>query len=99
MPLPDVDSSVGHSFALDVDGVVIRDISELSGLKMERDVIELKQTTADGGYVIKKLPGRWKAGECTLTFGLSRDDGFEKWIRDSQVGEPGEPRDRDARGR
>ena len=67
MALPDLDSSVGHSFGLEVDGVVIKQISEVSGLKMEQDVIELKQNTSDGKYVIKKLPGRPKAGELTLT--------------------------------
>ena len=46
MPLPDFDSSVGHSFGLEFDGVVIKQISEVSGLKLEQDVIELKQLRA-----------------------------------------------------
>lgn len=86
MALPDLDSSVGHSFGLEVDGVVIKQISEVSGLKMEQDVIELKQNTSDGKYVIKKLPGRPKAGEVTLTRGLTGDQSFEKWVKDSQFG-------------
>ncbi|HEY8791123.1 MAG TPA: phage tail protein [Actinopolymorphaceae bacterium] len=86
MALPDLDSSVGHSFGLEVDGVVIKQISEVSGLKMEQDVIELKQNTSDGKYVIKKLPGRPKAGEITLTRGLTGDQSFEKWVKDSQFG-------------
>jgi len=90
MALPDLDSSVGHSFGLEVDGVVIKQISEVSGLKMEQDVIELKQNTADGKYVIKKLPGRFKAGEITLTRGLTGDTSFEKWIKDSRFGKMGE---------
>jgi phage tail-like protein len=92
MALPDLDSSVGHSFGLEVDGVVIKQISEVSGLKMEQDVIELKQNTADGKYVIKKLPGRFKAGEITLTRGLTGDTSFEKWIKDSRFGKMGEAR-------
>ena len=43
MALPDLDSSVGHSFGLEFDGVQIKAITEVSGLKMEQDVIELKQ--------------------------------------------------------
>jgi phage tail-like protein len=86
MALPDLDSSVGHSFGLEIDGVVIKQISEVSGLKMEQDVIELKQNTNDGKYVIKKLPGRPKAGEVTLTRGLTGDQSFEKWVKDSQFG-------------
>ncbi|MGM1061240.1 phage tail protein [Saccharothrix sp. Mg75] len=86
MALPDLDTSVGHSFGLEVDGVAIKQINEVSGLKMEQDVIELKQNTADGKYVIKKLPGRPKAGEVTLTRGLTGDNSFEKWVKDAHFG-------------
>ena len=82
MALPDLDSSVGHSFGLEFDGVTIKSITEVTGLKMEQDVIELKQNGPDGKYVIKKLPGRWKAAEITLTRGLTADQSFEKWIKD-----------------
>ena len=86
MPLPELDSSVGHSFGLEFDGVVIKAITEVSGLKMEQDVIELKENGPDGKYSVKKLPGRWKAGECTLTRGLTEDNSFDAWIKDSQFG-------------
>jgi phage tail-like protein len=86
MALPEMDASVGHSFGLEIDGVVIKQISEVTGLKMEQDVIELKENTSDGKYVIKKLPGRPKAGEVTLTRGLTGDQSFERWIKDSQFG-------------
>ena len=86
MALPDLDSSVGHSFGLEVDGITIKSITEVSGLKMEQDVIELKQNGPDGKYMIKKLPGRWKSGEVTLTRPLTSDQSFEKWVQDSQFG-------------
>jgi phage tail-like protein len=92
MALPDLDSSVGHSFGLEFDGVTIKSITEVSGLKMEQDVIELKENGPDGKYVIKKLPGRWKAAEITLTRGLTADQSFEKWIKDSQFGKMGDAR-------
>jgi phage tail-like protein len=92
MALPELDTSVGHSFGLEIDGVVIKQIQEVSGLKMEQDVIELKQNTADGKYVIKKLPGRFKAGEVTLTRGLTEDQSFEKWIQASRFGKMGDAR-------
>lgn len=92
MPLPDMDASVGHSFGLEVDGVVIKQISEVTGLKMEQDVIELKENTSDGKYIIKKLPGRPKAGEVTLTRGLTGDQSFEKWVKDSQFGKMSDAR-------
>ncbi len=86
MGLMDFDSSVGHSFGLEFDGVVIKQISEVSGLKFEQDVIELKQNTNDGKYSIHKLPGAWKAGEITLTRGLTADNSFQKWIQTSWFG-------------
>ncbi len=86
MALPALDSSVGHSFGLEVDGIAITSITEVSGLKMEQDVIELKANGPDGKYVIKKLPGKWKAGEVTFTRGLTSDNSFEKWVKDSQFG-------------
>ena len=89
MALPELDSSVGASFGLEFDGITIKSITEVSGLKMEQDVIELKQNSADGKYGIKKLPGRWKAGEVTLTRGLTGDNSFEKWVKDSQFGKMG----------
>ena len=86
MALPDFDAGVGHSFGLEFDSVVIKQIQEVTGLKMEQDVIEMKSNTADGKYMIKKLPGRRKAGEVTLTRGLTADNSFEKWIKDSELG-------------
>jgi phage tail-like protein len=86
MALPDLDSSVGHSFGLEFDGITIKSITEVTGLKMEQDVIELKENGPDGKYVIKKLPGRWKAAEITLKRGLTKDQSFEKWMNDSQLG-------------
>ena len=76
-------SGVGHSFGLEIDGLQIKAITEVSGLKMEQDVIELKQNGPDGKYLIKKLPGKWKAGEVTLTRPLTDDQSFEKWVKDS----------------
>lgn len=92
MGLPDFDSSVGHSFGLEFDGVMIKQISEVSGLKFEQDVIELKQNTNDGKYIVKKLPGRPKAGEVTLTRGLTDDKNFQDWVQKSRFGKMGDAR-------
>jgi phage tail-like protein len=92
MALPDMDTSVGHSFGLEFDGVVIKQIQEVSGLKMEQDVIELKENTHDGKYVNKKLPGRPKSGEVTLTRGLTGDNSFDQWIKSSHFGKMADAR-------
>jgi phage tail-like protein len=92
MALPDMDTSVGHSFGLEIDGITIKAIQEVSGLKMEQDVIEMKHNTADGKYINKKLPGRPKAGEITLTRGLTEDSSFEKWIKAAHFGKMADAR-------
>lgn len=92
MALPEHDAGVGHSFGLEFDGIVIKQIQEISGLKMEQDVIEMKSNTNDGKYMIKKLPGRPKAGEVTLTRGLTSDSSFEKWIQQSHFGQMAQAR-------
>ncbi len=82
MALPEPDSSVGHSFGLELDGVEIKQIREVSGLTIEQDTIELKENTPDGKIVVRKLPGRPKSGEVTLTRGLTGDRAFEKWVKE-----------------
>jgi phage tail-like protein len=82
MALPDSDSSVGHSFGLELDGIDVKQIGEVSGLTIEQDVIELKENTPDGDVVVRRLPGRAKAGAVTLTRGLTADQGFAKWIKE-----------------
>jgi phage tail-like protein len=86
MPLPDGDSSVGHSFGLEFDGITIKSITEISGLKLEQEVVEYKENTPDGKYQIRRLPGRPKAPDITLTRGLTSDTSFEKWVNDSRFG-------------
>jgi len=92
MALADLDTSVGHSFGIEFDGVQIKAIQEVSGFKIEQDVIELKHNTNDGKYINKKLPGRPKAGELSLTRGLTKDQSFDKWIKAAHFGKMGDAR-------
>ena len=86
MALPDLDSSVGWSFGFEFDGIQIKQIQELSGVKMEQDVIELKSNTKDGKYINKQLPGRPKIGEVSITRGLTSDKTFQNWVKSSHEG-------------
>jgi phage tail-like protein len=81
MALPDGDTGVGHSFGLELDGVLVARFTEVSGLAVEYDVIELKQNTPDGKYVVKRLPGRPKPTQLTLTRGLTSDGALDDWVR------------------
>jgi phage tail-like protein len=74
------DTGVGWSFGLEIDGIEIKEIQEVTGLKLEADEIELKHNTIDGKYINKRLPGRKKAGEITLTRGITGDKSWVDWI-------------------
>jgi len=82
MPGPgEHDSVVGHSFILEVDGVRVATLTEVSGLTLESEVVEVKETAADGTFVIKRMPGRRRPGEVLLTRGLTDDGICEYWAR------------------
>ncbi|HYO61918.1 MAG TPA: phage tail protein [Actinomycetota bacterium] len=88
MPLPqEFDSTVGWSFGFEFDNTVIKQIEEVSGLKLETDTIELKHNTGDGKYVNTFLPGRPKAGEITMTRGLTDDAAFQTWVKEVRLGD------------
>ncbi|AVT32766.1 MULTISPECIES: phage tail protein [unclassified Plantactinospora] len=86
MPLPDQDSAAGHSFALEVDGTVIPQITEVSGLRLGQDVVEFKSSASDGEYVVRTLPGRPREGELTVVRPRDGGDSFESWIADVRAG-------------
>ena len=92
MALPDMDTSAAYSFGCTIDGVQIKAIQEVSGLKMSQAVIELKHNTNDGKYINKKMPGRPESGEITLTRGLTSDGSFDKWIKAARFGKMGDAR-------
>lgn len=79
MPLPANDSAVGHYFGLEVDGIQVDNILEVSNLTFEQDVVELKQNTKDGKYSIVQLPGRQKAGNFTVTTPYDAKGILSKW--------------------
>src|SRR5215207_8139204 len=85
MALPEADSGVGHSFGLEFDGITIKAITEVTGLKMEHDLVEYRANDADGGYRIRRLPGRHKAPDITLTRRLTADQNFDHWVGDSRL--------------
>jgi len=72
----------GHHFGLEVDGVRVAMLTEVTGLATERDVIELRENGADGRAVVRKLPGDLEVGEVVVSRLLSADRTFEQWMDD-----------------
>jgi phage tail-like protein len=86
--LPDLESSVGHSFGLELDGVQVGALSDVT-LTMEQDVVELKESGPDGKVVVRSLPGRAKSPEITLTRRVTADNTFRLWVKQVQAGTDG----------
>ena len=92
MTSTNAEPAVAHSFGLEFDGITIKSITEVSGLKIEQDVIEFKENGPDGKYQVHRLPGRAKAPDITLSRALSSDNSFEKWVKDSRLGKMADAR-------
>ncbi|MGH2692773.1 MAG: phage tail protein [Actinomycetota bacterium] len=87
MPLAEFDTGIGYSFKVELDGVQLPSVMEVSGLKREVDKIEVKENTADGKFVIRNMPGRYKAGEITVTRGLNELKSGEDWLKKAMQGQ------------
>ena len=73
------DALAGYHFSIEVDGVTIAQFQEVSGLVSELDVIDLKENTKDGKYVIHKLPGNRKPPSITLKRAESASKDLWDW--------------------
>jgi phage tail-like protein len=89
-----VDPMIANRFYLDISGVAIEGIQEVSGLDFETDVAELIQTTEKNKVVIVKTPGanRVKTGKLTLKYVTFKDDPAAKWRADVIAGKMGDAR-------
>jgi len=82
--LVDTDPLLAHNFFLEINGEVIAQLSSVSGLDVEVDVAEVKQTTKDGKNIMRKTLGaRNKAPDLTLERIAAPDstsDALWKWF-------------------
>ena len=73
------DALAGYHYSIEIDGVTVAQFQEVSGLTSELDVIELKEITKDGKYVIHKLPGNRKAPSITLKRAKNSSKDLFEW--------------------
>lgn len=67
------DPVVGLNFFLELDGTQIGSFRECSGLEVEVEIIESKETDKTGKMVIRKIPGANKYTPVTLKKGQTSD--------------------------
>jgi phage tail-like protein len=87
MALGDFDNSPANAFTVTIDGIEVPRVIEVSGLKTEVDKIELKQQTKDGKYVVRQMMGRQKAGEFSVTRGLTDSKTVTDWLKTVMEGD------------
>lgn len=80
------DAVIGASFGFEFDKHQAKGIMEISGVKQEIDMVEIKSQTKDGKYVLNKIPGRPKSGTVTLTRALTEDTQFADWVKEAAEG-------------
>lgn len=76
----DFDALTSHIYQVEIDGITLAQFQEVSGISIERQVIEHRATLPGGAEVIKKEPGPVKYGDITLKRGMTDDDQLYKWI-------------------
>ncbi len=79
------DALVANAFMVEIGGEAMN-VKEVSGLKKEFDMIEVKTQTMTGKYVVKKIPGREKPVSVTITRPLTNNPFFDKWMKDTKDG-------------
>ena len=86
------DALAGYHFSVEVDGVSLAQFQEVSGITSELDVIELKENTRDGKYVLHKLPGNRKPPTITLKRAKSSSTDLWEWHKKIYQGHVGDAR-------
>ncbi len=86
MPIGE-DALAGYSFSVEIDGVMIAQFKEVSGLSAEIQVIEHRENKLKGLPVLKKLPGAQKWGDITLKRGRTDNKALWDWIKQVQDGD------------
>src|SRR5438105_14421346 len=71
------DALAGYHFSIEVDGVTMAQFQEVGGITSELDVIELKENTKDGKYILHKLPGNRKPP--TITLKRAKSSSMDLW--------------------
>lgn len=92
MSLQPGESLTAHNFGIQIDGIGLEYLQSISGFNTTQDVIELKQNSANGQPVIRKMPGVRQAREVTLVYGVTESRAFIEWHKLSQNGNMGAAR-------
>ncbi len=78
------------SFHVEIDGVDIgafKEVSAVSAVDTETEIIEYKETTKEGKIVIRKVPGAMKWSDITLKKATASKRDLTEWRHQVEVGD------------
>ena len=81
------DAVPANAFKVFVDSEAVT-VKEVSGLKKELDLVEIKTQSKDGMYFLRKLPGKQKPVTVTITRPLTDNPLFKDWMKAIESGAP-----------
>jgi len=84
--LEDLAAFVGCTFSISIDMHDMIQVTEVGALKQEQDVIDLKQNNARGDYIPRRLLGRPKMGEFSVTRPLTSNPAWDDWVKAGMEG-------------
>lgn len=79
------DTITTGTFSIAMGKFTVETAQDVSDLKLDQDVVEIKQVTSSGQPVTHKQPGVEQRGEVTITRGLDRSAQFTKWIEKTRT--------------
>ena len=86
--MPDYDEFLGSSFALEIESVEVARFTGCSGLTINTNVVEFKETLATGEIVTRKRPGQTTYEDIVLKRGFSKSTAVTDWhkqVRDGVI--------------
>jgi phage tail-like protein len=87
MALESLDNAAANGFRFSFDGIALQSVSEIAGLNIEIERIDIKQQTPDGKYIPRNLIGRKKNGSFTVTQGVTGNKSIHDWLKLAQGGD------------
>lgn len=86
--MADYDEFLGSSFALEIEQVEVARFTGCSGLSINTNVVEFKETLATGEIVTRKRPGQTTYEDIVLKRGFSKSTAVTDWhkqVRDGVI--------------
>jgi phage tail-like protein len=92
MPLETSDAIGAYRFGLEIDGVLVAEFREISGISEDIEPIIHYESNAEGKTIIKKTPGKHNHGDITLKRGRTDSNDLWTWFQKVQQGNMAEAR-------